>query len=202
MLPSRCTVVNVFCFFDYPKIFFYRERAITRSCSHSTWFALHSYMRVEIILFGGRAVPTFFQIMREPQFFFAKFRKKYAWNIRVYMVNVSCVWSMATHGSTVHTFLQEFSWEVLNHHPPYNPDLMHSDFHLRHWIQKSVPRHDYHIEAHKGSSQQRACNFILRIICTVQYNYFYTCLTSFSIWKLKKADVWIRARKKQYLVCA
>ena len=27
-------------------------------------------------------------------------------------------------------FLQEFGWEVFNHHPPYNPDLAPSDFHL------------------------------------------------------------------------
>ena len=35
---------------------------------------------------GGGAVPTLFQIMHAPQFFFAKFQKKYAWNIRVYTV--------------------------------------------------------------------------------------------------------------------
>ena len=28
-----------------------------------------------------------FQIMRAPQFFFGKFRKNYAWNICIYMVN-------------------------------------------------------------------------------------------------------------------
>ena len=32
--------------------------------------------------------------------------------------------SMATH------LLQEFSWEVFNHHPSYSPDLAPSDFHL------------------------------------------------------------------------
>ena len=26
--------------------------------------------------------------------------------------------------------LQEFRWELLNHHPPYSPDLAPSDFHL------------------------------------------------------------------------
>ena len=35
------------------------------------------------------AVPTLFQIIRTPQFFFAKFRKKYARNIRVYTV-ITC----------------------------------------------------------------------------------------------------------------
>ena len=89
ILSSRCTVSNVFCFFDYLKLFFCCERAITRSCSHSLlnmWFALHSLTRVGIILFGGGAVPTLFQIMRAHQFFFAKLRKKYARNIRVYTV--------------------------------------------------------------------------------------------------------------------
>ena len=33
---------------------------------------------------GGGAVPILFQIMCAPQFFFTKFRKKYAWNINVY----------------------------------------------------------------------------------------------------------------------
>ena len=26
--------------------------------------------------------------------------------------------------------LQEFGWEVFNHHPPYSPDLAPSDFHF------------------------------------------------------------------------
>ena len=26
--------------------------------------------------------------------------------------------------------MQEFGWEVFNHHPPYSPDLEPSDFHL------------------------------------------------------------------------
>ena len=87
ILSSRCTVFNVFCFNNYPNLFFRRERAITRSYSHSlfnTWFALHSTWRDH--LFRGGAVPTLFQIMRAPQFFFAKFCKKYARNIRVYTV--------------------------------------------------------------------------------------------------------------------
>ena len=89
ILSSRCTISNVYCFFDYPKLFLCRERAITRSCSHSplnTSFALHSLTRDGIILFGGGALRTLFQIMRTPQFFFAKFRKKYVRNIHLYMV--------------------------------------------------------------------------------------------------------------------
>ena len=39
-------------------------------------------------LFRGGAVPTLIQILRIPQFFFAKFRKKYAWIIRVYTVTI------------------------------------------------------------------------------------------------------------------
>ena len=45
-------VSNVFRFFSYPKLFFCRERAITKSCSNSllhTWFALHSLTRDGII---------------------------------------------------------------------------------------------------------------------------------------------------------
>ena len=38
-------------------------------------------------LFRGGAVPTLFQILRAPQFFLAKFRKKYARIIRVYTVS-------------------------------------------------------------------------------------------------------------------
>ena len=34
ILSSRCTVSNVFCFFNYPKLFFRHEPTITRSCSH------------------------------------------------------------------------------------------------------------------------------------------------------------------------
>ena len=105
IFSSRCTVSNVFCFFDYPKHFFCREWAITRSCSHSlfnTWFALHSLMRDGIILFGGGAVPTLFQIVCTPQFFFTKFWKKYAQNICVYTVYVNLaahVDDIAKHGS-------------------------------------------------------------------------------------------------------
>ena len=39
-------------------------------------------------LFGGGAIPTLFQIMHAPQFFFAKFQKKYARNIRIYTVTL------------------------------------------------------------------------------------------------------------------
>ena len=42
-------------------------------------------------LFRGGAVPTLIPILRAPQFFFAKFRKKYARIIRVYTVYVSYI---------------------------------------------------------------------------------------------------------------
>ena len=32
--------------------------------------------------------------------------------------------------SIVLGLMQEFGWEVFNHHPPYSPDLAPSDFHL------------------------------------------------------------------------
>ena len=100
---SRCTVTNVFCFFDYPKLYFCRERAITRSCSHSllnTWFALHSLMYDGIILFGGGAVPTLFQIMHAPQISSLNSRKKYVWNIHVYTVHIDLILQLYNTGTS------------------------------------------------------------------------------------------------------
>ena len=39
---------------------------------------------------------------------------------------VSSLWPQTTRRSIY--FLQEFSWEVFNHHPPYSSDLAPSDF--------------------------------------------------------------------------
>ena len=41
---------------------------------------------------------------------------------------VSGLWPNTTQKST--DLLQEFSWGVVNHHPPYSSDLVPSDFHL------------------------------------------------------------------------
>ena len=82
---SSCMVSNFFRFFSYSKLFFCHERVITRSCSNSLLNMWFTHMWRDH-LFGGGAVPTLFQIMHSPQFLFAKFRKKYARNIRVYMV--------------------------------------------------------------------------------------------------------------------
>ena len=41
---------------------------------------------------------------------------------------MSGLWPHTTRRST--HLLQEFSWEVVNHHPPYSTDLTPSDFHL------------------------------------------------------------------------
>ena len=41
---------------------------------------------------------------------------------------VSGLWPHMARWST--QLLQEFGWEVFNHHPPYSPNLMPSDFHL------------------------------------------------------------------------
>ena len=48
---------------------------------------------------------------------------------------------MATHDSTRRSIhlLQEFSWEVFNHHPPYSSDLAPSDFHLFLYLKKFLP---------------------------------------------------------------
>ena len=42
----------------------------------------------------------------------------------------SCTRSMDTQASRSTHILQEFSRDVLNHDPPYSPDLVPSDFHL------------------------------------------------------------------------
>ena len=34
---------------------------------------------------------------------------------------------------------QELGWEVFNHHPPYSPDLEHSDFHLFLHLKQQIP---------------------------------------------------------------
>ena len=38
------------------------------------------------------------------------------------------LWTHTARRST--HLLQEFDWEVFNHHPPYSPDLAPSDFHI------------------------------------------------------------------------
>ena len=98
----RCMVSNVFCFFNYPKLSFCCEWAITRSCSHSllnTWFTLHSSTcywyhtnwddnnaSITGSFVGSAAVPTLFQILRAAQLFFAKFQKKCVEYLLIYSI--------------------------------------------------------------------------------------------------------------------
>ena len=58
--------------------------------------------------------------------------------------------------------LQEFGWEVFNHHPPYSPDLSPSDFHLFLQLKKFLSGQHQRFqndrggdECHSGSNPRR-----------------------------------------------
>ena len=96
ILSSHSTVSNVFCFFNYPKLFFCCERAITRSCSHSqlnTWFTLHSLKCYWSHMNWGdnnaSIMGSFVRggaVMRAPHFSLLNSEKKNVWNICLYTI--------------------------------------------------------------------------------------------------------------------
>ena len=73
------------------------------------------------------------------------------------------LWPHTTRRSTHH--LQEFNWEVFNHHPPYSSDLAPSDFHL-----------SLHLKKFLSGQQQRFQNdreeMSVKVV-PIQGEYFY-----------------------------
>ena len=69
LLSSCCTVLNVFCFFNYPKLFFRRVRVITDLVAIlNTWFAFHSLMRDGIICFEAEKYQPCLKYCVHPSF--------------------------------------------------------------------------------------------------------------------------------------
>ena len=66
ILSSLCPFSNVFCFFNYPKLFFRRERDLVAILN--TWFALYSLTRDGIICFEAEQYQPCFKYCTHPSF--------------------------------------------------------------------------------------------------------------------------------------